>query len=59
MTRHSQTECQYEPRVSGARVRRMGDSGMDREHGASDAVEYVIRLDLPPSRRAFDAAFEN
>jgi sugar phosphate isomerase/epimerase len=35
------------------------DSGMDREHGAREAVEYVRRLDFPPSRRAFDAAFEN
>ena len=35
------------------------DSGMDREHGAREAVEYVRRLDFPPSRRAFDAAFES
>jgi hypothetical protein len=32
---------------------------MDREHGAKEAVEYVKRLDFAPSRRAFDAAFEN
>ena len=35
------------------------DSGMDREHGAKEAVEYVRRLDFAPSQRAFDAAFEN
>ena len=34
------------------------DSGMDREHGAREAVEYVRRLDFAPSERAFDAAFE-
>ena len=34
------------------------DSGMDRQHGAKDACEYVKRLDFAPSRRAFDAAFE-
>ena len=26
------------------------DSGMDREHGAKEAVEYVRRLDFAPSR---------
>ena len=35
------------------------DSGMAREHGAKEAVEYVRRLDFAPSQRAFDAAFEN
>jgi sugar phosphate isomerase/epimerase len=34
------------------------DSGMDREAGAREACEFVKRLDFAPSRRAFDAAFE-
>jgi sugar phosphate isomerase/epimerase len=34
------------------------DSGMNREHGAREALEFVRRLDAPPSGRAFDAAFE-
>jgi sugar phosphate isomerase/epimerase len=34
------------------------DSGMDREHGAREAAEFVKRLDFAPSARAFDAAFE-
>ena len=34
------------------------DSGMDREHGASEACAFVKRLDFPASNRAFDAAFE-
>jgi sugar phosphate isomerase/epimerase len=33
------------------------DSGMDREHGAREACEFVRRLDFEPSGRAFDAAF--
>jgi len=33
------------------------DNGMDREHGAAEAAAFVRRLDFPPSRRAFDAAF--
>jgi sugar phosphate isomerase/epimerase len=33
------------------------DMGMDREHGAREACEFVKRLDFPPSARAFDAAF--
>ncbi|MHB8898354.1 MAG: sugar phosphate isomerase/epimerase family protein [Thermoguttaceae bacterium] len=33
------------------------DSGMDREHGAREAVDFVRRLDFSPSRRAFDASF--
>ena len=32
------------------------DTGMDREHGASDALAFVRRADFPPSTRAFDAA---
>ncbi len=34
------------------------DSGMDREHGAQEACEFVRNLDFPPSERAFDAAFD-
>jgi sugar phosphate isomerase/epimerase len=34
------------------------DSGMDREHGAREACEYVRAIDFPPSDIAFDAAFE-
>ncbi|MDD5627011.1 MAG: sugar phosphate isomerase/epimerase [Patescibacteria group bacterium] len=34
------------------------DSGMDREHGAVEACEFVKALDFPPSTTAFDAAFE-
>jgi sugar phosphate isomerase/epimerase len=33
------------------------DSGMDREHGAREAVEFVRRTDFAPSSVAFDAAF--
>jgi sugar phosphate isomerase/epimerase len=34
------------------------DNGMDREHGATEAAAYVKRIDFPPSKRAFDASFE-
>jgi sugar phosphate isomerase/epimerase len=34
------------------------DSGMDREHGASEACEFVKQMDFTPSQLAFDAAFE-
>ena len=34
------------------------DSGMDREHGAKDAIEFVKKVDFEPSRIAFDSAFE-
>jgi sugar phosphate isomerase/epimerase len=34
------------------------DSGMDREHGAREAYEFVRRIDFVPSRVAFDAAFD-
>jgi sugar phosphate isomerase/epimerase len=34
------------------------DNGMDREHGAREACAYVRKLDFPPSRLAFDAAFD-
>ncbi len=33
------------------------DSGMDREHGASEAVGIVRKADFKPSNLAFDAAF--
>src|SRR5207253_492638 len=33
------------------------DVGMDREHGAREACEFVKNLDFPPSKVAFDAAF--
>ncbi len=34
------------------------DSGMDREHGATESAAFVRDLDFAPSNRAFDAAFE-
>jgi len=34
------------------------DSGMDREHGAQEAVEFIKGTDFKPSSVAFDAAFE-
>jgi len=34
------------------------DSGMDREHGAAEACEFVKNVDFPPSQVAFDAAFD-
>ena len=33
------------------------DAGMDREHGAREACEFVKKLDFEPSGVAFDAAF--
>ena len=33
------------------------DCGMDREHGAAEACEFVQQLDFAPSRRQFDSAF--
>lgn len=33
------------------------DSGMDREHGARDSVEFIRETQFPPSNVAFDAAF--
>ena len=33
------------------------DSGMNREHGAREAVQYCKNVDFEPSGRAFDAAF--
>lgn len=35
------------------------DSGMDREHGATEACAYVKKVDFKPSDVAFDAAFED
>ena len=35
------------------------DSGMDREHGAAEALQVLKGLDYPPSNRAFDAAFSD
>lgn len=34
------------------------DSGMDREHGAEEACEFVKKVDFKPSNIAFDAAFD-
>ena len=34
------------------------DSGMDREHGATESAAYCRRIDFKPSNVAFDAAFE-
>lgn len=34
------------------------DSGMDREHGAKEACEFVRRLQFKPSEIRFEAAFE-
>jgi sugar phosphate isomerase/epimerase len=34
------------------------DSGMDREHGAAEACDYVNSIDFPSSDVAFDAAFD-
>jgi len=34
------------------------DSGMDRDHGAPDALAFTRAIDFPPSEVAFDAAFE-
>ena len=33
------------------------DCGMDREHGAAEACEFVQNLDFSPSNRQFDSAF--
>lgn len=34
------------------------DSGMDREHGAAESVQFIRNKDFKPSSVAFDAAFE-
>jgi len=35
------------------------DPGMDREHGATEACEFVKELDFAPSSQAFDDAFQS
>ncbi len=35
------------------------DSGMDREHGAEEACDFVRSMDFPPSGVDFDAAFSD
>lgn len=35
------------------------DIGMDREHGAEEACDFVRSVDFPPSGVAFDAAFSS
>ncbi|NOY81911.1 MAG: sugar phosphate isomerase/epimerase [Kiritimatiellaeota bacterium] len=35
------------------------DSGMDREHGAREACEFVREVDFPPSEIKFDAQMQN
>ncbi len=34
------------------------DMGMDRDHGAKEALEFVRKVDFEPSGRAFDSAFD-
>ena len=34
------------------------DNGMDREHGAKEALGFVKSIDFPPSNIAFDSVFE-
>jgi sugar phosphate isomerase/epimerase len=34
------------------------DSGMDRDHGAKEACEFVRKVDFEPSKQAFDAVFD-
>jgi sugar phosphate isomerase/epimerase len=35
------------------------DSGMDREHGAAEACQFVRRVDFPPSAIKFDAQLQH
>ena len=35
------------------------DSGMDREHGAEEACDFVHSIDFPTSSTDFDAAFSD
>jgi sugar phosphate isomerase/epimerase len=35
------------------------DSGMDREHGAREACEFVRAMDFEPSEKGFDDAFQS
>jgi sugar phosphate isomerase/epimerase len=34
------------------------DAGMNREHGAAEALDFIRRLDFPAGDTRFDAAFE-
>ncbi len=34
------------------------DSGMDREQGAKEALDFVRRIDIAPAAAAFDAVYE-
>ncbi len=34
------------------------DAGMDRQHGAREACQFVKQMEFPPSLLAFDAAFD-
>ncbi|TKG91082.1 sugar phosphate isomerase/epimerase [Puteibacter caeruleilacunae] len=34
------------------------DSGMDREHGAKEACDFVRKVDFPASAQAFDSVFD-
>ncbi len=34
------------------------DSGMDRDHGAAEACEFVRQIDFEPSGRSFDSSFD-
>ncbi|MBN2480453.1 MAG: sugar phosphate isomerase/epimerase [Bacteroidales bacterium] len=43
---------------SGALSVEWEDSGMDREHGAREACEFVKNVDFTPSKTAFDSVFE-
>jgi sugar phosphate isomerase/epimerase len=35
------------------------DAGMDREHGAAEALEFIRKLDFPTPEARFDAAFSS
>ena len=35
------------------------DSGMEREHGVKEALDFVRKIDFSPSNIAFDAAFDD
>ncbi len=47
-------DCGYD----GALSVEWEDSGMDRDHGAAEACEFVRQLDFEPSDRAFDSSFD-
>ncbi len=48
-----------EARYAGPLSVEWEDCGMDREHGAGEACEFVRRIDFAPSGRAFDASFSD